>query len=325
MYETVHDYVKKIVPRIIMQTTTTALDIVISHWVASPSHEMTRTIASIASAVSRHSLPSIHHCRKKLSALRDESRDLCTENFVEGKELERCIDAASRGIPLTYAVLRHAVSNGHVTLVRMALDGGVGVDGHSQSTVFTPLVLACSAGNEEIVRMLLDAGANVNRKSCYGWTPLICAKTSRITELLLSAGADPNLADDLERTPLLLAVEDDDIEKLRVCLNSSGIDVNCRDLEGETPLMLAARRGLLEIVKELLLSGADPNAMDKNGSSPLLAGIRHPTIVYILLQAGADARVRDSLGRTPFLKAVDLEISKTVHILARHFLEDRGD
>lgn len=66
-------------------------------------------------------------------------------------------------------------------------------------------------------------------------------------------------------TPLHLAEK----EELAQLLLAHGADVNARDNDGNTPLLDAALSNQREIVKLLLANGADVNAKNKNGLSPL--------------------------------------------------------
>ena len=105
---------------------------------------------------------------------------------------------------------------------------------------------------------------------------------------------------------------------VRACLNA-GVDPNARsevkDFDGtlyggDTWLHLAAFSGHDEIIPILLAAGADPNARDILGQTPLhraipswYVGTPHDTeivaaIVMALLDAGADPNARDKYGRT---------------------------
>ena len=75
-----------------------------------------------------------------------------------------------------------------------------------------------------------------------------------------------------------------------------------------TPLMRAADRADLDSVKSLLAEGADVNAKDWLGKTPLLHACVHgspnPDVVKALLAAGADINVHDKGGTTPLIAAV---------------------
>lgn len=71
---------------------------------------------------------------------------------------------------------------------------------------------------------------------------------------------------------------------------------------GQTPLHIAAWNGEQRLVKQLLELGADPNARDLHGGTPLHAMVRwvtRPDIISILLERGADINAVDHAGQTP--------------------------
>jgi len=84
-----------------------------------------------------------------------------------------------------------------------------------------------------------------------------------------------------------------DITTLRSLLdqrsNGGRIDVDARDSEGRTALFLAALQGHDEAVASLLAAGADPNAADVLGLTPLQAATanHHAAIAAALRRAGA--------------------------------------
>ena len=67
------------------------------------------------------------------------------------------------------------------------------------------------------------------------------------------------------------------------------VSVDAPDSRGRTALLLAASRGQAESVDVLLAHGADPNAVDASGMTPLKAalGAGQPAIVAALRRAGA--------------------------------------
>jgi hypothetical protein len=66
-------------------------------------------------------------------------------------------------------------------------------------------------------------------------------------------------------------------------------DVDSRDGAGRTALMMATLHGQADAVTTLLADGADPNAADADGTTPLQAAMagNHPTIIAALRRYGA--------------------------------------
>jgi ankyrin repeat protein len=81
-----------------------------------------------------------------------------------------------------------------------------------------------------------------------------------------------------------------------------GADPNARDAQGGTPLYYAARDGCVEVVRILLLrQGADLNARDAEGNTPLhraAANCRY-TLAQLLIQHGADPNAKNNQDKTP--------------------------
>ncbi len=81
----------------------------------------------------------------------------------------------------------------------------------------------------------------------------------------------------------------------------AGAEVNAKNDNGQTPLMLAiALNQNPEIIKMLLSAGANVNAKDKNGKTPLVYAAtfnQNPEIIKLLLEAGADPLIADNKGR----------------------------
>lgn len=71
-----------------------------------------------------------------------------------------------------------------------------------------------------------------------------------------------------------------------------------------TPLHWAAQHGHVEVVQTLIDNGADVNARDVFGRTPLHLAVGHPRIISLLLDAGANVDARDSLSNTPLHRAV---------------------
>lgn len=83
-------------------------------------------------------------------------------------------------------------------------------------------------------------------------------------------------------------------------------DLEHTDREGATVAMIAAREGVLPILKALLKAGANPLAADREGRSALhwAAANGHAPCIEALADAGADPNAQDREGVTPLMAAL---------------------
>ncbi len=83
-------------------------------------------------------------------------------------------------------------------------------------------------------------------------------------------------------------------------LVSKGADVNARDRNGCTPLHKTGRN--LETIKFLVSNGGDVNLQNANGETPLHCAVhdQYYFIIKFLLSVGASVDVQDVLGLTPW-------------------------
>lgn len=139
------------------------------------------------------------------------------------------------------------------------------------------------------VRELLEQGANVNQKDEEGWTPLdyVINDDGLPAELvgeLLERGANPNLAEEEGTTALMVAPT-----PLIPVLVAHGADVNARDRAGDTPLIQAASHADVERLRVLLEHGAEVNAINGRRNALIVAVESGRTEnVRLLLAYGAD-------------------------------------
>jgi hypothetical protein len=132
----------------------------------------------------------------------------------------------------------------------------------------------------------------------YGRTLLHDASAqgnARVVELLLRQGADPNARTSGGHTPLYCVANecrDSGAGNVVRALAQAGAHVDARsDAKQCTALHMAARRGNTEIAEALVDCGADINARDKAGDTPLrrARNCRKPETVSLLLSRGAVA------------------------------------
>ena len=124
-----------------------------------------------------------------------------------------------------------------------------------------PLSSATERGGKEIVALLLNRGAKVNAREQDGMTPLYWAANKDIAELLLSHGADMNARTGRGQTPFRRAVEMGHLDVMELLLKHGA--VNDASLWDAMPMVKK------EVVEWLLAHGADVNAKDAQGDTPL--------------------------------------------------------
>jgi len=116
------------------------------------------------------------------------------------------------------------------------------------------------------------------------------------TELLkkfIDKGLDLDPTDCLGDTPLIAAAEFNNMIAGTMLL-SRGADINAQSLmTAETALHVATAKGHAQMVEILLCAGANPNVKDSMGNTPLMGAVKvrrgdYLEIIELLLGHGAD-------------------------------------
>lgn len=107
--------------------------------------------------------------------------------------------------------------------------------------------------------------------------------------------------------PVLYDTEEEitDFRALLEHLSAKG--VNSHDKQLNTPLIIASRLGDTERIKELIAQGADVNAANKKGMTPLMNAAffaENDECATMLLNAGAEVNAADKSGWTPIMYAL---------------------
>ena len=181
-----------------------------------------------------------------------------------------------------------------------------------------PLHVAADSVNIAEVKKLLAACNNPNEVDYYYRTPLHYAASKGSVEalsLLLKAGAMIEVQDFNEMFPMSLAIYGNHLEAVKF-LVKSGAKINKPGFRKLTALHMALEKDLNpQISLHLIQAGANVNAEDEGGSTPLhyAVGIKNIEIVKAMIKAGADLEAEDEQQNTALMIAVagdDLEMIK---------------
>lgn len=189
--------------------------------------------------------------------------------------------------------LMNAATTDKDQVARVLLDAGAEID-CIHDTGITAVEIAAFSGSLNILRVLISEGANLDHMDNRGHTPLRAALMGQHPEaamLLLKERIKVNRAyGENECTALHLAVSAAYLD-VAEALIGKGADIDACDADGDTPLQWAVEKGSLEMAKSLLRNGAQINKRNENtGEVVLHWAIKcgHVSMTELLLARRAD-------------------------------------
>ena len=198
--------------------------------------------------------PAFHGKVARVQQLLDE--DVSLVNVLDAKGLTPLHVAASRG---------------QDKVVQLLLDHGADVTGLPAEDKWTPLVFAAYRGHLEAVKVLVKNGAGV---TAADGNPIHYSgqrKHKDICKFLTQQGAVDDLIDssDEDIVQLFRGAYSYDSDAVEQVLGRREELIDYRDKNGRTPLHEACTNGDTKTVRVLLRFGADAEAKDNAGQSPV--------------------------------------------------------
>ncbi|XP_014290209.1 protein phosphatase 1 regulatory subunit 12A isoform X2 [Halyomorpha halys] len=210
------------------------------------------------------------------------------------------------------------------------LKKGADIDTHDVDGL-SALHQACIDDNLELVEFLVENGADVNKGDNEGWTPLHATASCgflSIARYLIEKGANVAAVNNDGELPVDVAESDEMEDMLQQQIEELGIDAdNARTEEerlmladaknwlssgylcekphpktGAMALHVSAAKGYLKVMDILIKAGADVDAQDLDGWTPLHAAAHwgQKEAAEVLAEAHCDMNIRNCVGQTAF-------------------------
>lgn len=229
--------------------------------------------------------------------------------------------------PGAKTALLYAAREGHLEVVKLLLEAGASLEKADADGV-TPLLMAVLNGQIPVAHHLLDRGANVRAMDWYGQTPLFAAVDLRNLDV-----PGPVRDNGVDRGAALKLVE---------AILARGPDVNARtreslpqrrwitrlgslswvDFTGQTAFIRAALSGDVTVMRLLLEHGADARITTDNGTTALMAAAGVNWTVSQTFDEGPEALLEAA--KLAFAQGNDVNAENSMGLRAIHGAANRG-
>ena len=201
-------------------------------------------------------------------------------------------------------LLRQASHEGDIFVVHTLLKNGCSVNSLPSEDQEQLLCQVSNEGDMLVVHALLENGCSVNILPSKGQEELLC-HASQVCDVflvhaLLRNGCKVDILSKKQRKVLFCHACQIGDAFVVEALISSGFNVNCV-FDGYTPLVIGAREGHEEVLKKLILAGADVGMQIAHSDTALhLAALNnHIQSGVLLVEGGASTRIKNILSQTP--------------------------
>jgi ankyrin repeat protein len=174
--------------------------------------------------------------------------------------------------------LMAAAHAGHVDAVKLLIQNGADIKATDKDGL-TALMNAAEHGSVDVLRLIVDAANKdptyLNQKSKTGFNALIIAaangKTDAVKYLIKDAHADVSIVADNGVTAAMYAASLGHLDALKILVQDGKANIHSIHSNGGSALLEACTAGAADSIKYLISVGANVDAMDHDGVTPLMA------------------------------------------------------
>lgn len=290
-------------------------------------HAILQGHTAIAQFLAGHGATIVFNRPALLHAVHDRHLDMARSLLQHGADL------TAEDTSNCFNSIMEAVYCGNTAMVQFLCESGADVSCANSKgetamwAMFRSSVLSDSAF-DDMLDLLLEFGLRPDPRATnvQGQTLLhATAWKGRHIKRALNLGCDITAVDGQGNTALHLATSGPTgLWAVRLLLEHEA-SIVAKDSSGKTVLHLAAQKDKSDdrttLLRMLLENGADPNAIDNTGSSPLhfWAGLTNPeSVAELLLQYGADIEACNDARARPLHEAVRRGMVKNAQVLLEH-------
>lgn len=196
-------------------------------------------------------------------------------------------------------------------MLKRLIDEGLKVDGVKFKGKHM-IHYAMQIGSVEIINVLIEKGVDWKAvdddgNSIFHYACLY-KKDDEALKQFIGAGFDFDCKNHGKITPLICSIIRKNVPVFEFLLNQKEVNLNTVDFFGHTPLHFCLHQKLifehtLKFMESLIKRGANVNAKNNNGQTPLhmvKQGTESNLIIKLLLDNGADMHALDNKRKKPF-------------------------